>query len=524
MSWSSGPKATGKGPAAAILFSALLVSTAASAAAEIRFDGNYELRFNANTNYLLDPSQRLDQTAWAEHRLRLTPKIVDQERIEIQAQFDVVSGLIAGDLAPTLGLLGWTERSERNGIRARGFDFRYLFVTLRLPVGVFQLGQFPNNWGMGLLNNSGEFMEGFDFGDQRFGDIVDGFLFGTRPLAFLGPRSELARQVAAGISGQIVYRDRYASLVTRTGGGTTLAGTGLTWADVALQGVFFARWEPTDLSRVGVYVSRRAQSYAADGGNLQAWIFDAHARTAVLFPSLDSSLRLETEGVAVSGHSTHAMNLNTDSVRVVQQGLVARATVTRRDVEAELEVGYASGDSNPFDDVSSGFMFNRDYKVGLVLWDEVMLFQTQNSARKLSDPALSAIPPHGIDLLATEGAVTNALYLNPKLRWRPPILSGRLRGVVGVLFTRAPEPVIDPYQSFLASAPRNAFGQPAGQSYGTEVDLGLSFRQSFTDDRQLGLVLDAQYGVLFPGDVFRRADGSTLPPVQALRLRTTFYF
>src|SRR5205085_11922050 len=97
-------EARGLGPLAA----ALLLSLPAGAA-EIRFDGAYQLRLNLNSNYLLDPGQRLGQTAWAEHRLRLTPKIVEPERIEIQAQFDVVSGLIAGDLAPGFGALGWTE-------------------------------------------------------------------------------------------------------------------------------------------------------------------------------------------------------------------------------------------------------------------------------------------------------------------------------------------------------------------------------------------------------------------------------
>ena len=94
--------------------------------------------------------------------------------------------------------------------------------------------------------------------------------------------------------------------------------------------------------------------------------------------------------------------------------------------EAELEAGYASGDSNPFDDASTGFSFNRDFKVGLVLWDEVMLFQSQNGAARLADPNLVGRPPNGVDLLPTEGAVTNALYLKPTVRWRPALLDGKV--------------------------------------------------------------------------------------------------
>ena len=91
-------------------------------AADVRVDGSYRMRLDLNSNYLLDPSTRLGQTAYAEHRLRLTPKIVEEGQIEIQASFDILSGLFAGDLAPGFQELGYTERSQRNGTRAQGFD------------------------------------------------------------------------------------------------------------------------------------------------------------------------------------------------------------------------------------------------------------------------------------------------------------------------------------------------------------------------------------------------------------------
>jgi len=488
-------------------------------AAEVRFDGAYQLRLAFNSNLTLDDAAtRLGQTGWAEHRLRLTPKIVEAEKIEIQAQFDVVSGLIAGDLAPGFGQFGWTERAERNGVRARGFDFRYAFAALRLPVGILQIGQMPNHWGMGLVSNNGEFMDSLDFGDLRFGDIVDGFLFGTKPFAFLGPRSELGNQIVMAVAGQIVYRDRFASLVVRDGGG-------LAWGDLALQAVGVLRWEPSESTRVGFYAARRVQSYAADAGNLHVWVFDAHARTEIQLPSIASSIRLEIEGAEVYGGTSHAANLNSlGEVRVAQQGLAARATFNRGSFEGELEVGYASGDENPFDGAATGFISSRDYKVGLVLWDEVMLFQTQNGARRLGDPNLVGRPPPGVDLFPTQGSITNALYLNPRLRWRQPLGSGSLRAVAGLLWTRAPKPVVDPYQSFLASAPRNAFGMPGGQSYGTELDLALSWRVPLSESRKVGLDLGAQWGVLLPGDVFTRADGSIMPAAHAFKLRTTLFF
>src|SRR3954466_12389973 len=103
-------------------------------AADVRVDGPYRFRVNLNSNYLLDPTTPLGQKIWIEHRLRLTPKIVEEGQIEIQASFDILSGLLAGDLAPGFQHLGFTERSERNGTRAKGFDFRPLFAKLPYPV------------------------------------------------------------------------------------------------------------------------------------------------------------------------------------------------------------------------------------------------------------------------------------------------------------------------------------------------------------------------------------------------------
>src|SRR5260370_32909910 len=126
-----------------------------AAAAEVRFDGSYRLRFNGDTDLALDETGFLSgQRHWFEHRLRLTPKIVEigeKGGIEIQASFDVLSGIFAGDVASNFRRYGLTEFSPRHGVRPQGFDFRPLFASLRLPVGLVQFGQMPNQWGRGMV-------------------------------------------------------------------------------------------------------------------------------------------------------------------------------------------------------------------------------------------------------------------------------------------------------------------------------------------------------------------------------------
>ena len=252
-------------------------------------------------------------------------------------------------------------------------------------------------------------------------------------------------------------------------------------------------------------------------------MFDFHARTLFPIEALSGTLSLEAELAEIYGSTSHAPNLNSLArTDIGQQGAAARAVLSRGPWEAEIEGGYASGDSNPFDDSATQFQFNRDFKVGLVLFDEVLLFQTQNSARRLANPALSGRPPPGIDLLPTEGAVANAMYLKPTFRFRPSLFGGRLRIVGSVLLARAPEPYVDPYQSFVSSVALNPFGAPAGKNYGVEIDGAVSWRAKILGS--LGYELGVQAGRLFPGNAFRLADGSTMAPVNALRFRGTLVF
>src|SRR3954471_16709934 len=303
----------------ASLAAAAFAAAGPASAAEVRVDGSYRMRLDLNSNYLLDPSTRIGQTVYAEHRLRLTPKIVEEGQIEIQGSFDILSGLFAGDLAPSFQELGYTERSQRNGTRAQGFDFRHLFAKLRMPVGIFEIGQMPSDWGMGVLTSGGNQEEGRDFGDIRFGDIVDRVLFATRPLRFLGPRSHLARTVAVAIAGDLIYRDRYAQLVTSSGTG------GLTWGDTAWRVLAALVYDPSPDSRAGLYITRRIQSYAANGGDLHVWTFDFHARTLFPLGSFGGIVSLEAEGVEVWGGTSHGANLNSfASAKVAQQGAAAR--------------------------------------------------------------------------------------------------------------------------------------------------------------------------------------------------------
>jgi hypothetical protein len=266
------------------------------------------------------------------------------------------------------------------------------------------------------------------------------------------------------------------------------------------------------------------QSYAEGQGDLHFWTFDAHFRHADAVSALDGTvLSVEGEAARLYGGTSHAASVGAPgTTRISQQGAVLRVLAARSQFEAEVEGGYASGDGNPFDDQSNEFQMSRDYKVGLVLFDRVLLFQSQNSARRLSDPALFAKPPSGLDFLPTEGSVANALYLKPTFRWKPAFHGGSFRFVASALFAHAPEPLIDAYHFFVSSAALNGFGRAAGQNYGLELDGAAGYTARLTGN--FGFETGLQFGYLFPGDAFTTQTGARMPAQRALRLRATFTF
>jgi hypothetical protein len=500
-------------PIAPIALLGIIAWGSPARATELRVDGDYRIRIANNTNLQLDgqPSY-LGQETWAEQRVRLTPVIAEADQIEITAQFDIFSGLFAGDTAPSFDGLGWTGRSTRNSLQATGFDFRAMYAQFNLGYGMLKFGQMPRDWGMGLLWNAGNESETVDFGDQRFGDIVERVIFTNRPFDFLGPRNPLSTHLQLLLGGDLVYRDRLASLIERNGGG-------LEWGDRALEFFGGLNYVDGESLRIGLVALRRIQTYVRDGGDLHDWTFDLYARTAEPLQSIDALLTLELEAAAVNGGTSHLSGLDSPgTTQILQGGFASRARLAFEQLEVELEGGYASGDANPFDSSSNGFDYNRDYKVSLVLWDEAVLFQTQNAAARLASSASGAHPPNGVDSLPTEGAVTNAVYLKPTLRYRPAALLGKVRFTAALLWARAPEPVIDAYESYLRSAPANSFGAAAGKNYGVELDGAITWRDRYFQSR-LGLELGVQYGVLFPGDVFAKMDGSKMGKAVAAKLR-----
>src|SRR5581483_5181441 len=209
------------------------------------------------------------------------------------------------------------------------------------------------------------------------------------------------------------------------------------------------------------------------------------------------SVGFETAGIV--GTTTQARSVTAQGPSSVRQfGAVAKAAYRYKALQVSLDWGYASGDQNPQDDQQQGFRFDRDYKVGLVLFEQVLGYQSARSGLRASDAMLFGVAPEGVKLLPTGGAVYNAWYLFPRLKFGP---TDWLDLYGGPLFAFSTAQLTDPFNtSVMGGAPYNYLGARPGSYLGTELDLGVQAR--WRPHRLLLITATIEGGVFLPGDAF----------------------
>ncbi len=461
-------------------------------------------------------SQPLGQRLYGTQWLRLRPTLQVGKQLRVVVQVDAFAGLVVGDL--TRDVPG--DQAPRSAFDSIGnSELRWVYAEWLTPVGLLRAGRQPSHWGLGMVANDGDHRR--LFGDYRRGTLGDRVGFATKPL---GADSSLVVAVAV----DRVRRDNFANVAR---------------GDDVVQGVAALLWQGTSLE-AGVYGALRRQQaartsvpeVAAYTDRLDALVGDAFVRTAGRvadgvdgffgaevaltnatsdFPRTAQQLR-DGERTAIAGLGVLA-EVGLAAGRLEQPGLRARARWV-----ATLEYGFASGQADPFARTQSRFTFDPNHRVGLVLFDEVLRWQTARAAAAIQDPYMVAKsrPIPGIDLLPTNGAVAGATYLNPTFVYRP---DATVELALGLVFAQATADVVDPYR--LAS--EGAFvnyrgGASRARDYGVEVDLGLEKR--WVSEAGLVPQLGMQGGVLFPGAALADARGNTPPAPWVLQGRAGLQF
>jgi hypothetical protein len=400
-------------------------------------------------------------------------------------------------------------------------DFRELYVQWNSKIGQFRLGQMAFTWGEGILASSGNWAD--RFGDMRFGSdgigkIYERFMFATRPFSSLGG---IAPNFVLAVGGDLVFRDDRVDLVQSCK--QARPSNGEPRCDLAGQVFVVLRYQPVDNpgNWIGGYAVYRHQETRDDGdvylddNDLEVGVGDIAGQGMY---ELRDNLQLlgGFEAVLIGGRTTNVFNENGPH-RVLQGGGAMRAYVGDHEHWlAGLDAGYASGDSNPSDNVLTGFSFDTSAQVGLVLFQQIRGWRSAQSEILATNGDLTGVALNGSQFIPSRGAVTNALYIHPKARWS---FNEQFEVWGGPLIAASAAPDADPYTTRLNGGdPTNSVGGTGrNRYYGTELDLGLRGR---VDVRNLWFQLGLQGGLLLPGKGLANEVGNTDGVTAALWIRS----
>lgn len=447
-----------------------------------------------------DRATASEQRRWLDARIRVGGRY-DFGDLSLEAELDAINGQVLGDRT-AIGTVRGTDSFVRRRDRLDGLYAvtpRALMLRYETSVGVVLAGQQTFGWGLGLLANDGRTFA--EFGAPMRGNTVTRVAFGTKPFARLGVSDWLARTEVL-VAADLVYRDDNAELLR---------------GDLAGGGVLAIRWRSDDLS-LGLFESVRGQRDRADpddpGGErrtLTVLVSDAFVDWTVLRAG-SGRLVVQSEVALVLGTTDRVYVAETvaDGAAVTSFGAVGRLVYEDGDwLHARIEAGLASGDDDSRDDVVRRFTFHSDYQVGLVLFDQVLPMMSARAVDRINDPELSRNPPASSRLLVNQGAVVNARYLYPVVRFR---VASPLELRAAYLFAQSDGDFADPYLSGTAGGGFN-----------------LGFDGSSTGRRTLGheVLLGARTNLdLEPIELDAVVEGAVFVPgaaLKALGIDTTYF-
>lgn len=426
-------------------------------------------------------------------RIRVTPEI-HMKNLALVGEADAATGAALG--VPHADVVG--TRVTYPGLQA--LELRKAYLEYKWATGVFRAGLQTSHWGLGLLANDGaKDPEAGDFGQKQFGSLAYRALIAGRPFYGRGGAARAFEAIGA------------VDMVVRDGSAEFQRG------DRAIQGVLAVRFKKDEEHQLGLYGVYRSQDNVLvfDGGKqTEAWVLDASGQWELMRRGRRSA-KIGFEAVGITGTTTQARNLNADVLRVRQAGAAMKSSVRVGHTTVYFDAGWASGDADPSDGSVNNFHFDRDYKVGLILFDQVLAYQSARGSIRAADPAVVGRAPEGVDLLGTGGSVSGSWYLYPRVKVS---LANWLDGYGGPLFAFTSAPLTDPFETQVGGGtPRNALGGKPGSYLGTELDLGAQARLKPVPE--LLVTVTGEGGVFFPGGAFAFASGGNMGPIFMGRIR-----
>jgi hypothetical protein len=268
---------------------------------------------------------------------------------------------------------------------------------------------------------------------------------------------------------------------------------------LATQAVFAVLRRAPRSCTAGAYAVARHQREADPDRSSTAVVLDGTAAAPVALAGW--TLTGAVEVASVVGRTDRVVTYaGREGVAIASGGALGEMSARADGVPVDVLVraAWASGDGNPDDGVSHDFTFDRDANLGMVLFDEVAAAVEARTVALVSDPARSASPPDGVELIATEGAFRRAIAVQPALRWQ---VGDALTAALSAMAAWSTAPIAHPYYTTRAGGvPTDLLNRPSNdRNLGQEVDVSLAWTPAPLDGLSPSLRLSAGHAWLGAG-------------------------
>ena len=415
---------------------------------KVKTEANLWAAHDQTTEFPVDAEGTMGgQEAHIEMRSILGLKLTNKE-VEVEAEIGGLSGQIWGEHWTIPGSIDQRNRHQ-NGLAA--LSPRTLKIQANLPAGQLEMGLMTSHWGLGMLANDGEHNP--YFGLPEFGDRVIRARFTTKP-------GEKSPWHFTGAYDRVVEDELTIDARNQ-------------WTH---QGILSALWMKGN-DRLGVYGVSRQQDELVSGRTTRAGVLDIFADTHT--PIADGvKLRLAFEAAGISGKTNRSTTYESPRrIHIRSGGATALGMVSIMDDRLKFGAssGFASGDGDPTDDTSHDFTFDRNFGVGMILFDEIQGGIDAASYNLVTNPEYSGQAPDGVEAMVHEGAFRRASYIQPRIQINPvPWVVFR----TGVLFASATAPIAHPFYTVRnGGTPVNQLKEETdGYRLGTELDWSLTLK------------------------------------------------
>lgn len=530
-------------PRHAALLAFLLAPSARLAAADplgLQIDGSAEYRVDST---FIDPFELGGDTVthalWTDQRLRTDWRVKHEKTVELHVQADFLSGVLFGDTgtygvdpSTNSGVSIATKQPNNTtwevGLREGGdpldpdsyvpvlrgaepVAINHAYADAFLPIGLLRAGRQPLSYGANLSSHEGTRIN--RWGVSRFADSVDRVMFATKldELYFAlrdGPAHEKNMSQDEGVIFAVFHDWLNQRSIFSVGDDTRQVGGALQLRQPALE-VAGTAIEDLFLSAILIHLSDDRF-----GSTVWALPLKAEGRvgpfalSAQAMPIVGRSREVSEGFAALSKTEAHSQKIRALGAQAIADYDLGPTTLT-------LELDYASGDDDPRPtNTLTQFSFARDLNVGLLLFEQILAFESARSAavgiENLAGLGASSFP---LTEVASDGRFTNAIALFPQVAVRLIDCPGHLlRSRSGVLFAwPAADGVVDPVMTVLAEDGDeltddavNFHGGRPGRYYGTEIDQQLewTFRERF--------IWTVEGALLLPGSSLENEHGEAV--------------